>query len=351
MRLFLRANIFTGSGQLRMFRANKNIKILFKYILAPLLAAWLFYSLYRQIRNQPDLTDSWHLIRDAPFGANAWMVWLAVGLVFANWGLEAKKWQYLMKPLERLPFTRAFKSVLSGVTLSINTPNRIGEYGGRMLYVRDGNKLKSISLSIAGSISQLIITLTMGSLGLVYLLIYVLPVQDSIMGLSWFWVRTLFAISLMVTVVVVLFFFQMSWLIRIIEKIPAAQKVVPYIRALEYFDIKLLLSLLMLSFFRYFIFILQYLLLWQALEVSIPFPMGMWLISVLFLVLAVVPSFAIADLGIRGQFSVALVGIFSANTIGIIGSTFGIWIINLFLPALAGSIMILSVKFIKEKKI
>lgn len=333
-----------------MFRFNKNIKLLFKYFLAPVLAGWLFYSLFRQIKNQPHLYDSWALIKNAPFGENGWKFWLAVILVFLNWGLEALKWKYLMAPLEKLSFIRAFKSVLSGVTLSINTPNRIGEYGGRMLYVSEGNRLKSISLSIAGSISQLIITLIMGCAGLLYLLLYILQPEESIMGLSWFWIRVLLIMSFMMTIMLTLFFFRMSWLIGIIEKIPVAVKISPYIRVLDHFDPKLLLSLLTISFFRYIVFILQYLLLFQALDINISWPAGMWLISILFLVMAIVPSFAIADLGIRGQFSVALLGIYSSNTIGIIGTTFGIWILNLFLPALAGSIMILSVKLFKDKK-
>lgn len=331
-------------------RLNKNIKLLFKYILAPVVAAWLFYSLYRQIRIQPHLAESWLLIKNLPLGQNGWMLWLTVLLVFVNWGIEATKWKYLMRPLERMSFSRAFKSVLSGITLSINTPNRIGEYGGRMLYVGEGNRLKSISLSIVGSISQLIITLLMGCTGLIYLLTFISPNQQDIMGLSWFWVRVMLAITSLVTIFLVLFFFKMPVLIRILERLPAISKIVPYIRALEYFDIKLLLSLLFLSFVRYIIFILQYLLLWKALDVNINFPIGMWLIAVLFLVLAIVPSFAIADLGIRGQFSVALLGVYSDNTIGIITTTFGIWILNLFIPALAGSILILSIKFFKEKK-
>jgi hypothetical protein len=41
--------------------------------------------------------------------------------------------------------------------------------------------------------------------------------------------------------------------------------------------------------------------------------------------------------------------LYSANVIGIIGTTFGIWFINLFIPALAGSILILGIKILKEK--
>ncbi len=37
------------------------------------------------------------------------------------------------------------------------------------------------------------------------------------------------------------------------------------------------------------------------------------------------------------------------NTVGILGTTFGIWFINLFVPAVAGSILILGIRFFKEK--
>lgn len=329
-------------------RISKNIKILFKFILVPLLAAWLFYSLYKQVRQQPHLSASIHLIRDLPFGKNAWKFWLAVLLVFFNWGFEAKKWQFLTTPIERIGFMKAFRSVLSGVTLSLNTPNRIGEYGGRILYLKEGNRLKGISLSIAGSISQLIITLLMGCIGLIWLLNSPMPADASMIGLSTFWVEVLLIISVIVTMLVILFFFRLAWLIRLIEKIPKAQKLIPFISVLDKFETKILLSLLGISFLRYIIFILQYILLWQSLDVYISWWPGIWLISILFLVMAIVPSFAIADLGIRGQFSVALFGYYSANTIGIIGTTFGVWMLNLFLPALAGSLMILGIKFNKR---
>ena len=155
-----------------MFRPNKNIKIFVRYILGPLLAAWLFYSLYKQVRSQANLRESIQLILDAPFGAQAWKFWIVVLLAFCNWGIEAVKWQTLMQNLQKLRFFTAFKAVLSGVTFSLNTPNRIGEYGGRILYVEDGKRIKAISLCIAGSMSQLVITLFMGSIGLLYLIMH-----------------------------------------------------------------------------------------------------------------------------------------------------------------------------------
>ena len=47
----------------------------------------------------------------------------------------------------------------SGVSFSVTTPNRSGEYLGRVLYMDEGNRLRVISLTILGSISQLIVTI------------------------------------------------------------------------------------------------------------------------------------------------------------------------------------------------
>ena len=332
-----------------MILRNKNIKRIFKYIIAPVLGAWLFYSLYQQIKSQPDLGLSLQVLKEAPYGREAWKFWLVIAMAFLNWGIEARKWQILLLPIQKMGFSTAFKSVLTGVTLSINTPNRIGEYGGRILYVKEGSRIRAISLSIAGSISQLIITLLMGCLGLWYILSYQMEPNGNLMGLSYFWVETLLILSFMMVLMLLLFFFRLSWLIMLIEKMPAMGKYVQYINVLEDFTPKLLLRLLSLSLFRYLTFVLQYILLLQVLEVGIYWWQGFPIISILFLVLAVIPSFAIADLGVRGKFSTALLGLYSANQVGILGTTFGIWFINLFLPALAGSILILSIRFFKDK--
>lgn len=332
-----------------MIVRRKNIKIFIKYFLAPALAAWLFYSLFQQIKSQPNLHESLDLIKQAPFGPTAWKFWLVIGMVFLNWGAEARKWKLLLTPIQHMSFFTAFKSVLSGVTLSINTPYRIGEYGGRILYVKEGNRLKAVALSMAGSFSQVIITLVVGCMGLFYLIYYQMAQQGEVIGLSVYWLKTLLFISTGVTVASILFFFRLAWIIRLIEKIPSAHKITQYISVLDDFSPKLLLRLLSISCFRYLIFVFQYILLLQVLDVSIYWVDCFWIISVLFLILAIVPSFAIADLGIRGKFSVGLLSMFSSNTVGIIGTTFGIWFVNLFIPALMGSILILGIRFFKEK--
>lgn len=322
---------------------NKNIKIIIKWVAVPVLAAWLFYSLYRQVQAQPNLDKAIALIKQAPFGKNAWKFWLTIFLVFVNWGIEARKWQLLIKPVQPMNFFTAFKAVLCGVTLSLNTPNRIGEYGGRVLFVKDGGRLQAVSLSIAGSMAQLIITMLMGCGGLLFVLL-----NGADIGITPFWVKIFLYGSLAATFITMIFFFRLSWLIKMIDKLPYSEKFSKYISVLESFDAKILLRLLLLSAMRYIVFVLQYIFMLQLMQVEQNWWQGFWLVTLLFWIMAIIPSFAIAELGIRGKVSERLF-FYSTNTLGILAVTFGIWFINLFIPALIGSLLILSIKIKKDK--
>jgi hypothetical protein len=314
-----------------------------------LLLAWLSYSLYQQVKSQPDHLHALSLIKQAPLGTGAWMYWLVILLVFVNWGIEARKWQLLMTTLQPMKFLTAFKSVLCGVTVSLNTPNRIGEYGGRILYVEEGNRIKAVSLSIAGSLSQLIVTLAMGFGGLLFTL-SLLPAPDAtILHLDAFWIKTLLYLDLVGLAVLLLFYFRLGWIVRMIEKLPNIRRFAGYISVLDQFDAKILLRLLSLSTARYIVFVLQYIFMMRLMEVQVGGWQSFWILTVLFWVLAIIPSFAIAEIGIRGKFGIALLGLFSSNTTGIIAVMFGIWIFNLFIPAVTGGFLILSKKYFKEK--
>ena len=326
---------------------NKSIKILLKWIIGPLLAVWLFYSLYQQVSAQPDIDASMALIKTLPFGAGAWKFWMVILFVFVNWGLEARKWQVLMQVLQPISFITAFKAVLCGVTFSLNTPNRIGEYGGRILFVEEGKRIKAITLSIAGGMAQLIITMLMGCLGLLYLILKP-HTTELIMGISAFWLRIFLYGSLLGTVIFIFFFFRMGWLIRLLQKLPYSNRFSKYIKVLETFDAKILLRLLSISFFRYMVFVLQYIFMLQLLQVEQNVWRGLWITTVMFWILAIIPSFAIADLGIRGTVAKTLFS-YSSNTVGILTATFGIWFVNLFIPALIGSLLILGIKIKKQK--
>ena len=287
------------------------------------------------------------IVRQAPFGTDAWKFWTVIFLVFVNWGLEARKWQLLVKAIEPMSFGRAFKSVLSGVTFSLNLPNRMGEYVGRMLYIQEGNRLRSISLYIAGGIAQLIITMLMGCLGLAYL-VFTGNEAVRLMGLSFFWLKVILYGSVFGTGLMFFFYFRLKWLTLLLERLPYADRFGRYINVLETIDANILLRLLSLSLVRYMVFVLQYIFMLQIMKVDTDYWQSFWLVTVMFWVLAIIPSFAIAELGIRGTVAKTLFA-FCKNLVGILAVTFCIWFINLFVPALIGSLLILSFKIKKDK--
>lgn len=155
--------------------------------------------------------------------------------------------------------------------------------------------------------------------------------------------------SIALAAILVAIYFEISWLTRLFEKIPFVAKYSFYIRQLEDFGTKELMKVLMISLCRYSVFIIQYLLLLQVFNVGIGLWTAFWLITVMFLALAIVPTIALAELGVRGKLSIFLFGVFSANTLGIVLTASSIWLINLVVPALAGSLFILGIKLFRSK--
>ncbi len=91
------------------------------------------------------------------------------GFSLANWLLEIKKWQALVFSIESISFFEATKQSLSSLTTSLITPNRIGEYGAKILYFKPTIRSKILLLNLFGNLSQLLAILVFGSLGFIYL--------------------------------------------------------------------------------------------------------------------------------------------------------------------------------------
>lgn len=327
-------------------KLHRNIKIFVNYFLGPSLFIWLSWSIYRQIQQQPNLEQAWRNIRDSFNSPMIWNLVLVILLMMINWSIEAIKWKIAVHSIQQVSFWKAFKAILSGVSFSVSTPNRVGEYLGRVLYMDEGNRLKTISITIVASISQLIVTLLMGCIGLIILR----PAIESNGLVSSLWMKAIIYGVIAVIIVLTLFYFRLSWLIRWVDRLPGSSRFAYLVRALENFDATLLLRLLSLSAIRFTVFIAQYYLLFQLFAVDISAVQAFWGVSVSFLVMAVIPTFAIAELAQRGYIVKTIIALYSANKAGIIFATAGIWFINLIVPAIAGSLLILSIrKIIKNK--
>lgn len=292
---------------------------------------------------------AWQQLKNSVTGAGSWQLWLAILLMPLNWMLETYKWYVLVNKFQPLSFLKSFEAVLSGLALSLNTPNRIGEYGGRILYLKPDFRLRGIALTILCSVSQVLITLVCGLLALLALKPELHKVHFSETTLTSVFFNVLVYGVLLMTLVTGLFYFKMQWLVKVLKWIPFVKEKVSFAFVLEHLRGKVMWQILFYSFLRFIVFAFQYVLVWRALGVEINWWEGFWCISLVFLIMAIVPSFAIAEIGIRGKVALGIVGLFSVNTIAILTGTIGMWILNLVFPALIGSLFLLTIKIFKEK--
>lgn len=294
---------------------------------------------------QPDLALRWEQIKQGLFTPG---FFLAVLLMFVNWGIEARKWQLLAAPLEKLSFSNAYKSVLAGCSITMLTPNRVGEYGGRILYLKEEHRLDAIPLTILGSISQLFITLVTGIAGLLSFSFYH-PNEKIFKFLPSYTGEVLLYLSIGAAVFLLLLYFRAGLIVRLLQRIKPLQKFVSHIILLNSFSRKQLLRILFLSFLRYVVFILQYVLLLHIMQVSISFFVCCRLLTVFYLLMAMAPTIGFTELPLRAAAALEIFQLYSDNLIGIQAASLAIWIINLVVPAITGSVLILGIKIMKDK--
>lgn len=312
---------------------RKSIKICCNYGLAPLLFGWLAFSVGRQVAEQSQLGAAWLHIQRSFFTPNILLLIAAVLLAGLNWWLEACKWRLLVATLWPMGYRQSVASVLSGVSFAVSTPNRVGEYLGRLLYLPPALRMRGAALSFAGNISQLLVTLVAGWGGLLWLR---QPLQslvpETVVSLC-LWLTALGCLLLLW-----LYGWGLQGAARVGKHLPASwQRHLPSVRL----GGGLLLQLFGLSVLRYGVFVVQYLLVFCCFGVLVSPGTLALAMCVWFWAMAIIPTVALAEAGIRGKLSLVLVGLFSANNLGITLTALVVWLLNLVLPALAGSGLIL----------
>ncbi|HEY8733460.1 MAG TPA: lysylphosphatidylglycerol synthase domain-containing protein [Puia sp.] len=325
---------------------SKNIKLIVNYVAGPIIMLILFYAVVRQLQKQPHWKESLHQMLKAATGKQQWKLYCMFGLMWVNWALETCKWKIAMKSVQSIKFLRAFKAILAGTAIAAFTPNRVGEYLGRMLFVDQGNKVLSITPAIVCSMSQMLVTLIAGTAGLQ--LFSLLSFQIQISWLSSVFIRASMGVTAVAAICLGLVYFRFGPLVIWVNKWLKQKK--KNFSVPQNFSLLTLISVLILSMLRYLVFILQYSLLFSLFGIPLS---GMQLftgVSVMFILMAIVPTLTfLTDLGFRWIAGVQIFQVFTTNTAGILAVSLGIWLINLIIPALVGSLLILRIKLFSSR--
>ena len=195
--------------RLKNMSLGKKYKIWINYVIGPLLFIILSFSIYYKVKNQSGLQETKDLLKGAISGNNILLIVFLLLLVCINWGIESVKWYVLVKRVQPVSYFTAYKAVLSGVSLSLFVPNGIGDYAGRLVYMQQGNRLKSVTLTLVGSMAQLIITLSCGFCGLIYLSQSVWLNAIQFEGLSVFWVNGIIFMTGMGALLMLFIYFKL----------------------------------------------------------------------------------------------------------------------------------------------
>jgi uncharacterized membrane protein YbhN (UPF0104 family) len=268
-------------------------------------------------------------------------------MMLLNWFLEALKWRFLIAKIEKVSMKRSLRAIFSGITVSAFTPNRVGEYGGRVFCLEKADRIQAVLITVIGSMAQLLTTIIFGSIGLLYL-----PTYQS--DFSSFFDKVSFAypvlafILILLNVLLVLLFLNISVLTNVLTKISFLKKFEKYSGVFSFYSFEELLKVLGYSLARYAVFTTQFFILLQLFDVQILYADAIILIMSMLFVISVIPTIAITEIGVRGSVALFLFGLVSANTVGILSATFVLWVINLLIPSLIGVVFIFTLKFFRK---
>jgi len=255
-------------------------------------------------------------------------------LMLANWSMESIKWRILVSPLEKISFWHSFKGVLIGLTTSIFTPNRTGEYFGR-IWVLSQKRVQGIFATITGSIAQLLITLTAG----IFSLFYFIPISS---GKLVFFTKNkglILSIAIGLAIILLVFLFTLPFLSG---KLKRFRKLHYFLDFLKQYKPSNILSILLLSILRYSIFVFQFFLLIFIFDIHLGFEIVFMSLALIYFMMAFIPSFTLAEIGIRGSLAITIFSIFVPNTMGVFFAISSLWIINIAIPSIVGSFLLIK---------
>lgn len=333
-----KAQIKNLTLSIRYLLQNKWVSAALKLCLVGILV----FSIYEQVFTREDLDEMWIEFQSHFSSSNSYWFILAVILMPLNWAVETKKWLVLIQKFEPLSFLRAFKGIFLGVAFSLFTPNRIGEYGGRILVVKAENNTKTIVATLVSSFSQQIALLGLGTVGLIFFLCYEWKNADPTLSIISGIIGLFIISSLLIS------YYKVHLAIPLFNKIPYLRRFTKDMAVLKEYTTQELTNALLYAILRYIIYTFQYYFILQFFGIDVGLLTGLSCIATIFLVQTSIPLPAILDLFVRSEVALNIWGMYTHNEISIIASTFGLWFINIIIPSIFGAILIFSVNIMKS---
>lgn len=318
---------------------NKKLSItLLKAIIV--IATWTYVGF-----KISDFKDSFNAITSVQFSINMILgLILVMILMIVNWSIEAQKWRYSIRAITAISFTRAFRAILSGTTIGIISPNRAGEPFGRVSQLQAEHRETAVGAGIICSIAQFTATVLAGILALPFLLI-----QQNYFSNEYY----VFAIAFLGIGIILFLYSNVNVVGSLFKYLPFIKKFESFINHFKETKRKTIVVILMYSSFRYIIFIVQFYVVLRVFSIDISFANTCIAVGMVYLITTIIPTTTLAELGVRCSSSVYFIGLYCNKPVLIVVASMALWIINISIPAIAGSILFLpwfTAKWENEQK-
>ena len=216
------------------------------------------------------------------------------------------------------------KQVLASLTAGIFTPNGIGEYAGKAMFY-DKSKTKTIVfLNLICNGIQMLITIFFGTIGLLILGYY------KVGGLIIFLILISFIVLLCLKSISIKGY-SVVFLKRKINELP---------KKIHHKNIAF-------GLLRYLIFTHQFYLLFVIFGVTLPYFQLIASKSCIYFLSSSLPSFQFLDFAVKGSVAVYYLGKLGVNEWLIVIVTTLMWLLNVVIPIVIGSIYVLNFKIPK----
>ena len=296
-----------------------------------------FYFIYQKLtkNNSLDLSDFVHISsKNKAFSFNS--TFFLMILTGFNWFFEILKWQQLVSSVQKISFKKSIEQCLGSLTVSLLTPNRIGEYGAKALYFSFNYRKRVLLINVINNLLQMLVTLVLGIIGILLLsqsqnlhstglkFIYILLIGISFCALIIFIIRkTNIKMRGFSFESLKLFLFQ--------------------------FPKKIITLGLLFSLFRYLMFSFQFFYLLLIFGVEISYLEAMKYITSMYLLASIIPSIFLFDVVIKGSVALYLFTLIGIDELIILSIVTCMWILNFVMPSIIGSFYVLHFKFPKSK--
>lgn len=319
-------------------KLTSQYKKILSYFIKTAIVVFAFWIIYNKLSNNENLNSFKNLLKQIPESEIILVMTTVIVLMLLNWGLEALKWRRLVSGIEKISIWRSIESVFCGLTWAVFTPNRIGEYGGRVFFLSPKRRIVGVVAMAVGNIGQMVLTNVFGAIALC-IFIY------KFVNIDYRLFYALVILSIMFCLFFIIFYFNIKWLNGILVSMRFTRKYKRFYGILARYQKRELLNILLFCLSRYVVFSTQYFILFYWLIPELHYLDIMMMVSILFFVQSTLPSLDLFDIGVRSVTASYFFGFITDQNIAVIACTAGIWLINIIIPAILGTYFVFKLNF------